>query len=575
MFLFSKEQKSLMDSKGRTRRSKRLRQKDNASNPDQSELFEGLEIDDGYVKIDSNLLKRLKRDDNKVGNEVNNEVNNEQPIDTDAAINRIYELFNGAPEYADMLIHARPLDNDTIDSISSSLSKNHWHKKMGEMVANIPLEFLALQRTDAYTQDYEYRYKPACQPRVTNQYHSGRCWMFASLNVLRYGLIFKLNLDPKFEFSASYLFFWDKIERSKLFYESIWSLRNHPLDERYNNALITNDTHIIKDGGYWNYFQNLVKKYGLMPKSIYNDSYNCLCSDDMNDALIKVLNQDALTARGIETRDQFDEYLNERMNIIYGLVVKFMGEPPTKFDWRYKTECGQYQEIKNLTPSKFYNVVVPHDTETKMTFIHDPRHPENYYKPHHVEYGTNMVGGETAVFINIPIDVMKYGISESLINGEPVWYACDVGACLDGENGIMDINRYDYKRVLGVNTIHSKSDMLTTKTSVPSHAMVINGVDMDEPNEDTERTYRKWRIDNSWGCPDMEWHPDHGCWQMSDDWFDQYVYMAVIDLKYFEEETLRLIMDNKSNPCTIKPWDAFGVVAINSGCNSCKCQGKK
>lgn len=42
---------------------------------------------------------------------------------------------------------------------------------------------------------------------VTNQRSSGRCWIFASTNVLRVAIMKKYGLD-RFELSQSYLFFW-------------------------------------------------------------------------------------------------------------------------------------------------------------------------------------------------------------------------------------------------------------------------------------------------------------------------------------------------------------------------------
>ncbi len=62
---------------------------------------------------------------------------------------------------------------------------------------------------------------------------------------------------------------------------------------------------------------------------------------------------------------------------------------------------------------------------------------------------------------------------------------------------------------------------------------------------------------------------------MSDAWFDQYVYMAVLDLKYFQEETLELIMKNREEEVVIRAWDAFGTLAVHTGCNSCKSHTKK
>ncbi|MFA6734718.1 MAG: C1 family peptidase, partial [Sphaerochaetaceae bacterium] len=48
---------------------------------------------------------------------------------------------------------------------------------------------------------------------ITNQKQSGRCWMFAALNVMRIEVMEKLNLKT-FELSQNYPLFWDKLERS-------------------------------------------------------------------------------------------------------------------------------------------------------------------------------------------------------------------------------------------------------------------------------------------------------------------------------------------------------------------------
>ena len=575
-----------MDTKGRTRRSKRnYKRKVPEESSDSSDLSDlsdsldsfgsepfidpiidpkllsGLSVEGGeYVRIDANLLKRLKPAE-------------PEPVDP---LTRLKDIFADCPEYADLLSESRPITQDFIDEASTKTNKNHWAKKMGEMVANLPLEFLALQRSSLKDRNFEYTFKPPNQPRVTNQYHSGRCWLFASLNVLRYGMQFRHNLENKFEFSAAYLFFWDKIERANVFFEGIWTLRNQPLDNRYLQTVYTNpSSHMIQDGGYWLYFKNLVEKYGLVPKTVYEDSYNCLVSDDMNEALVRILNQMALEIR-IDSEDEnwdretFDQRKKDCMKTIYDLIVRFMGEPPKRFNWQYKDIGENYHEINNLTPEKFFRIHVPHSFETKMTFIHDPRHPEHYYKPYHVEYATNMIGADTIIFINVPLDVFKRAIAESQIAGEPCWYACDVGANLDFEDGTMSTERFDYKRVLGVDTWYSKIDMMLMKTTAPTHAMVINGVDMDEPRDDEEPIYRKWRVENSWGIQcEMEWHPDHGCWQMSDEWFDKHVFMAVIDMRYFPQEVLHKIVENSKDKFVVKPWDVFGTVATHSGCTHC------
>jgi bleomycin hydrolase len=56
--------------------------------------------------------------------------------------------------------------------------------------------------------------------KVTNQERSGRCWLFAGLNLLRVGVMRKTGLKD-FEFSQNHAMFWDKIERANYFLEAI------------------------------------------------------------------------------------------------------------------------------------------------------------------------------------------------------------------------------------------------------------------------------------------------------------------------------------------------------------------
>ena len=49
--------------------------------------------------------------------------------------------------------------------------------------------------------------------KVTDQKHSGRCWEFAGLNVLRAKVIDELKVDD-LEFSQNYIAFFDKLEKA-------------------------------------------------------------------------------------------------------------------------------------------------------------------------------------------------------------------------------------------------------------------------------------------------------------------------------------------------------------------------
>lgn len=52
---------------------------------------------------------------------------------------------------------------------------------------------------------------------VTDQKQSGRCWLFATLNILRCQITAEHKIED-FELSQSYSYFWDKLERANTFY---------------------------------------------------------------------------------------------------------------------------------------------------------------------------------------------------------------------------------------------------------------------------------------------------------------------------------------------------------------------
>ena len=66
---------------------------------------------------------------------------------------------------------------------------------------------------------------------ITAQQHSGRCWMFAVMNILREKAADTLGLD-EFELSGNFLAFFDKLEKSNNFLESIIRTADKPLLDR-------------------------------------------------------------------------------------------------------------------------------------------------------------------------------------------------------------------------------------------------------------------------------------------------------------------------------------------------------
>ena len=103
---------------------------------------------------------------------------------------------------------------------------------------------------------------------VTNQKSSGRCWMFAALNCMRFQVIQRLNLE-RFELSQNFTLFYDKLEKANYFLENILATLDEPLDSRYIEHLLKSPE---QDGGQWDMFVNIVRKYGIVPKDVFPET---------------------------------------------------------------------------------------------------------------------------------------------------------------------------------------------------------------------------------------------------------------------------------------------------------------
>ena len=129
--------------------------------------------------------------------------------------------------------------------------------------------------------------------KVTNQERSGRCWLFAGLNLLRVGVMRKTGLKD-FEFSQNHAMFWDKIERANYFLEAIIETADRDLDDRTIAFLLES---LASDGGQWNMFAALVAKHGLVPKGYMPETQSSSNTARMNSILQYQLRQGTRAVR--------------------------------------------------------------------------------------------------------------------------------------------------------------------------------------------------------------------------------------------------------------------------------------
>lgn len=384
---------------------------------------------------------------------------------------------------------------------------------------------------------------------VTNQKQSGRCWMFASMNVLRNIVIKKFNLE-NFELSQSYTLFWDKFERCNYYMEAVIEKANEPLEDRVMDYLMSD---LLSDGGQWDMFVNIVKKYGLVPKYAYPESQTSSATVQLNKYLCKIMRKYTTELRekvqneGVEKARELKE---EVLKDVYNVLTSTLGEIPEKFDVVLHDKDGKLIEDKGMDAHSFFDKYIGADIDDYVSLINSPTEDKPFNKTYTIKYLGNIVEGRIVKHLNLPIEELKKAAVKQLKDGYPVWFGCDVGrsSIVEDERAILDTKAVDYETLFNVDLKLSKEDALDYGYSMMTHAMTFTGVQMDG-NEAL-----RFKVENSWG----EKFGYKGHFVMTSDWFDQYVYQVVVNKKYLTEKSRK---DYEKEPKELSPWDPMGSLA--------------
>lgn len=384
--------------------------------------------------------------------------------------------------------------------------------------------------------------------KAANQKSSGRCWLFAGLNVLREIVSKKYNLEY-FEFSQSYAAFWDKFEKINYFLESIVATAGEAVDGRLVNWILQTG---IQDGGQWDMFVNLVEKYGVVPKESMPETYQSGNTGAMNKAINTKLRKDASILRAMVKRGASGGELEKARKGMLGEFYSFLcacyGEPPAEFEWEARDKDKKFIRFEKLTPAAFRDRYVGFLFDEYVSIINSPTRDKPFGKTFTVRFLGNVAGGRDVIYLNTDMGTMKKLALSQLRDGEVVWFGSDVGKYGDRDSGIWDSLSLDYSKAFGMDFSISKEERLDYRDSAMNHAMVITGVNLHGEKAD------RWKIENSWG----EEKGEKGYYMMSDAWFDEYVYQVVIHKKYLPAELLQAL---KGRPVELPPWDPMGSLA--------------
>ena len=398
--------------------------------------------------------------------------------------------------------------------------------------------------------DHTFSEQITGEMKITNQRSSGRCWGYAGLNLFRIYLGRKHNLR-NFEFSQTYFMFWDKLEKSNYFLNSVIETASEAWDSRLMMHLLHSP---IQDGGQWDMWVNLINKYGVVPKSEMPETYQSGKSMRMNRMITRKLREYAKELRDSINKQKSEKEVyalkNTMLSTIYKMLVIHLGEPPESFNWQIRDKKKGFHRFKNLTALSFFKEHVGIELNDLVCLINCPMSDKEYDRVYTVEFLGNVIEGNPIRYLNVDIDVLKNASVESIKNNDPVWFGCDVGKYLHRTHGVMDTKLFDFNLFYGTEFSLDKASRLEYGESKMTHAMLFTGVDLDSNGKPI-----KWRVENSWG----ERNGEKGYYIMSDEWFDQYLYEVVVNKKYLESDIVDLY--EKQDAQLLPPWDPMGALA--------------
>ena len=431
------------------------------------------------------------------------------------------------------------LTTKVIDKFHSSFEMDTHTRAMYNSITNNDISGLALNREVLRRHNEIFSHKIETKG-VTNQKKSGRCWLFAGLNILRPKVIENNNLES-LEFSQNYLAFWDKLEKANCFLENIIEFADRDILDREMEFLLRKP---VPDGGYWENVVNLVEKYGAVPREIMPETNSSGNTSLMNALVSRKLRADAVKLRNMHKQKRsLRRIRTEKTKMlaqVYKMLVLNLGRPPAEFQWRFEDANSVVSKISTYSPKSFYKEFVGVDMRQYVDIFNDPS--KEYEKHYSINLTRNVRDGDDAHFANVKMQILKDIAARAVLDDEPIWFSCDVGKDQSREHGIMAMGMFDYDSIYMTDMAMTKAQRSLFRESVPNHAMVFIGVDMQKDKP------AKWLVENSWGDD----KGSKGLWTIYDSWFDTNVYSIIVKKKYVPEEILNIY---KQPPIKLPPWD--------------------
>jgi bleomycin hydrolase len=444
-------------------------------------------------------------------------------------------------------VNDRGLSSEVVHRFADRFAADSANAVMQNAITRVPVEQIAL-RHDVVVGATHVVSDRLDDWSATHQGKSGRCWIFAGLNLLRGSAAREMGV-VNFEFSQSHIMFWDKLERANYFLEALIETAHLPVDDRTVSFLLRN---LANDGGQWHMFVALVQKHGVVPRALMPETESSQDTARMNAILRTVLRKGAIRIRAQAGDPPAARRLKtEILETVYRVLALHLGSPPSRFVWQWTDDKKAFHRDPSTSPREFAQRYVRLPLSDYVCLVHDPRRARTQGESLTVRYLGNVLEAPPVLYVNATADVLRAAAMRALKTGEPVWFGCDTDKMVHDALGVWDSRLYAYDDVYRTDLTMSMEERVDYHESQMTHAMIFTGVDIAD-----ERPVR-WRVENSWGAEKGQ----TGFYTMNDNWFGEYVFEVAVRRDILPPE-LQEAAD--APPTVLDPWDPMGALAVTS-----------
>ena len=396
-------------------------------------------------------------------------------------------------------------------------------------------------------------------PRMTaaDQRHTGLCWAFAGLGLLRRRLALAFDLPADFQLSEGHVLFHDKLEKANAFLRNVAALDPRaPADDRRRLHLLADP---VPDGGGFHTFARLVRKYGVVPAAAMPRSANAEDTLILNRMLALLLRRAAARlARAAGDARAREEVVEDALRRVHRLLCVSLGAPPREFTWTFRSRTrdegrddGEAEApattegrvfALTMTPRALYEEHCP-CLHAYANLVHVPHRPEPTPHAYEVEYIDSVRGPAPSRFIAVAGDVLRRAVVASLLQGCPVWVACEFDQLRLRGLGLLHHELVQHERaILEPQEGDDKAARIEERRCDPNHAILLTGMHV------VDGEVVRFQVENSHGVEDKD-----GYLSMTREWFDRHVLGAAVPPDpHFEP---------RAPPTVLPPWDVLGFVA--------------